>query len=73
MFTARTVLDSDCGRGAHHGEQLFENDGFVVQFFDRGLIARLADGFRIVEVAEFEEGSLPRHLFRVTLEKLPRE
>jgi SAM-dependent methyltransferase len=69
IYTARTTDDPDYGRGTHNGESLYENDGFVVHFFDRGLVERLAPGFDIVDVTEFEEGALPRRLFRVTLRK----
>ncbi len=69
VYTARTVDDPDHGRGRHHGENLYESDGFIVHFFDRDLVRRLAEGFDIVDVDEFEEGALPRKLFRVTLRK----
>ena len=32
-------------------------------------INRLAKGFKILNIEKFEEGSFPRKLFRVTLEK----
>jgi hypothetical protein len=32
-------------------------------------VYRLAEGFEVVEVKAFEEGALPRRLFRVTLRK----
>lgn len=38
-------------------------------FFDRAMIERLADGFEILQVSEFDEGALPRHLFLVTLRR----
>jgi SAM-dependent methyltransferase len=69
VFTARTTSDPDFGKGEHRGEHLYELGGFVVHFFDRDLIKRLADGFEIVAIHEFEEGPLPRRLYRVTLRK----
>jgi hypothetical protein len=33
------------------------------------VVERLAAGFEIVSVDEFEEGKLPRRLFRVTMRK----
>ena len=48
---------------------MFETDGFIVHFFDRALIDRLATGFELLEVAEYEEGKLPRRLFGVTMHK----
>jgi len=66
VYTARTTADPDYGRGPAHGDDLFESNGFVVHFFSRELVERLAVGFDLIEVAEFEEGDLPRRLFRVT-------
>jgi hypothetical protein len=48
---------------------LFENGGSIVHFFDRSLVERLVAGFAIVELHEFEEGQLPRKLWRITLRK----
>jgi len=45
--------------------------GFVVHFFDRALIHHLARGWDLLEIAEYEEGALPRRLFAVTLRKPP--
>jgi SAM-dependent methyltransferase len=69
VYTARTVRDADYGRGIYRAEDMYELDGFVVHFFRRDLVERLADGFDLVEIEEFEEGALPRRLFRVTLRK----
>jgi SAM-dependent methyltransferase len=67
VYTARTTSDPDYGEGEHRGEKLYELAGFVVHFFDRELVERLANGFAIVGIDEFEEGALPRRLYRVTL------
>jgi len=69
VYTARTVQDADYGRGTDRGEDIYELNGFAVHFFSRDLVERLADGFDLVEIEEFEEGALPRRLFRVTLRK----
>lgn len=69
VYTARTIADPDYGRGTYRGERLYELDGFTVQFFDRDTVERLADGFEITTVDEFEEGPLPRRLYRVELRK----
>ena len=61
--------DAHHGRGIRHGEDLYETNGFVVHFFNRGKVEALARGFEIVGIDEFEEGPLPRKLFRVTLRK----
>jgi SAM-dependent methyltransferase len=67
VYTARTRRDPDYRKGEHRGEQLYELGGFVVHFFDRALVERLANGFEIVAIDVFEEGALPRRLYRVTL------
>jgi len=55
------------GTGTSHGDDMFENGGFIVHFFDRALVGRLAAGFTLLDLTAFEEGSLPRRLWRVTL------
>jgi SAM-dependent methyltransferase len=69
VFTVRNTNDPDFGRGLHRGEDLYENQGFVVQFFDRAKVERVTSGFTTVGVEELEEGKVPRRLFRVTLRK----
>ena len=65
VYTARTTADPDYGLGAVHGDDMYESNGFIVHYFSRGLVERLARGFTLLEVVEFEEGDLPRRLFRV--------
>jgi SAM-dependent methyltransferase len=65
VYTARTTADPDYAVGPAHGDDMFESGGFVVHFFSRELVERLAHGFTLLEVAEFEEGDFPRRLFRV--------
>lgn len=69
IYTARSTRDPDFGNGSHHGEGLYEAGGFIVHFFSAATVARLAAGFEIVDVAQFDEGPLPRKLHRVTLRK----
>lgn len=69
IYTVRTTTDPHYGKGASHGDEMYEMGGFIVHFFDRALVQRLADGYDLVEIVEFEEGSLPRRLFRVTMRK----
>ncbi|WP_298210593.1 class I SAM-dependent methyltransferase [Ferrimicrobium sp.] len=71
IYTARHTGDAHYGTGVDHGDNRYENGGFIVHFLDRDLINRLAEGFRIDEVTEFVEGALPRKLFRVTMTRLP--
>jgi SAM-dependent methyltransferase len=69
VYTVRHVGDQHFGTGVDHGDSRYEHGGFIVHFFDRTLVDRLADGFSTPEVAAFEEGELPRRLWRVTQRK----
>ncbi len=69
IYTARHNEDGDYKNGIHIGEDLYENDGFIVHFFSEEKIKDLSKGFDIIEIEKFEEGSFPRKLFRVVLEK----
>ncbi|WP_411277888.1 methyltransferase domain-containing protein [Gaiella sp.] len=74
IYTARTSVDPDYGRGTSLGGDLYELDGFVVHFFTRDLVERIAAGsatasFELLDVEEFEEGGLPRRLIRVTMRR----
>lgn len=69
VYTARTKADAHFGVGIDHGDDRWETGGFIVHFFDRELIDGLARGFEILEVAEYDEGRLPRHLAAITMRK----
>jgi SAM-dependent methyltransferase len=69
VYTARNTSDPDFGRGTPRGEALYENQGFIVHFFDRAKVDLLARGWELVHVEELDEGKLPRRLVRVTLRK----
>lgn len=69
VYTVRNTSDAHYRAGVDHGDDQFEMGGFVVHFFDRALVDRLARGFELLEVAEHEEGRLPRRLFAVTMRK----
>lgn len=76
VYTARTAADPDYGRGRSLGGDLYELDGFVVHFFARDLVERIAAGsasasFELLDVEELEEGTLPRRLIRVTMRRTP--
>ncbi|KOX19684.1 6-O-methylguanine DNA methyltransferase [Nocardiopsis sp. NRRL B-16309] len=66
VYTVRHTGDAHYGTGTSHGDDIFEHGGFAVHFFDRDLVGDLAGGWDLVEVAPFEEGELPRRLWRVT-------
>jgi SAM-dependent methyltransferase len=72
VYTARTTADAHYGAGIPRGDDMFENGGFIVHFFDRALVERLATGFEILDVTDFTEGALPRRLARVTMRVLPQ-
>lgn len=69
IYTVRHTKDPHFGKGIHRGEDMYEFGGFIVHFFSREKVERLAEGFEIMSVDEFEEGELPRKLFQVTLRK----
>jgi len=67
VYTARTTADAHYGAGTPRGDDMFEHGGFIVHFFDRALIDRLARGFELIDVTDFTEGDLPRKIARVTM------
>lgn len=69
IYTVRSTADPDFGTGSDYGDSMYEDEGFIVHFFDRALVERLAQGFTLLDVTEFEEGDLPRRLFRVTMRR----
>ncbi len=69
IYTVRHTGDPHHGTGIARGDNMTEHGGFIVHFFDRPLVDRLADGFSVPEVTAFEEGDLPRRLWRVTMRK----
>lgn len=73
VYSVRNTSDAHYGSGVDHGDDRWEMGGFVVHFFDRALIDRLAAGFDLVDVVHREEGKLPRRLFVVTMRKSERD
>ena len=66
VYTVRHTGDAHYGTGTAHGDDIYEHGGFAVHFFDRALVDALAEGWILNEVQAFEEGQLPRRLWRVT-------
>ena len=66
IYTVRHTGDAHYGTGTPHGDDIYEHGGFAVHFFPRHLVDSLADGWTLNEVHTFEEGELPRRLWRVT-------
>lgn len=69
VYTVRHTGDAHYGAGTSHGDSTFENGGFIVHFFDLALVDRLATGFTLLDLTPFEEGGLPRRLWRITLRR----
>ena len=70
IYTVRHTNDGDYNKGIHRGEDMYENDGFIVHFFSKNKINSLLDGFMNLEITSFEEGSFPRKLNFVANKKL---
>lgn len=66
VYTVRHDGDAHFGQGISHGDDIYEHGGFAVHFFRRDLVDKLAEGWDLQEVHSFEEGELPRRLWRVT-------
>jgi ubiquinone/menaquinone biosynthesis C-methylase UbiE len=71
VYTVRHTGDAHYGTGTAHGDDIYEHGGFAVHFFPRYLVDSLAEGWTLEEVHAFEEGDLPRRLWRVT-QTVPR-
>jgi SAM-dependent methyltransferase len=69
IFSVRHTGDPHFGTGIHRGEEMYEVGGFIVNFFDRAKVERVSHGYDLLSINEFEEGAMPRRLFRVTLRK----
>jgi SAM-dependent methyltransferase len=66
VYTVRHSGDAHYGTGIAHGDNIYEHGGFAVHFFNRALVDALAEGWTLIEVHPFEEGELPRQLWRIT-------
>jgi SAM-dependent methyltransferase len=66
VYTVRHVGDAHFGAGTGRGDDIWEHGGFAVHFFSPQLVDELAQGWESVAVDAFEEGELPRRLWRVT-------
>ena len=73
VYTVRHTGDAHYRAGTPHGDDMWENGGFIVHFFDRALVDRLTAGYNLLDLTEIEEGSLPRKLWRITLRKQDSE
>lgn len=66
VYTVRHTGDAHYGEGTSHGDDIYEHGGFAVHFFPRDLVDSLAADWTLDEVHAFEEGDLPRRLWRIT-------
>ena len=69
IYTVRHTNDGDFQNGNHLGEDLYENDGFIVHYFSEEKVNSLLNGFKNITLEKFEEGTFPRKLFFVVNEK----
>ena len=69
IYTVRHINDGDFQKGIHRGENLYENDGFIVHYFSEKKVNSLLNGFKNISLEKFEEGTFPRKLFFVVNEK----
>lgn len=69
IYTVRHTGDGDFQNGIHIGEDLYENDGFIVHYFSEDKVNSLLNGFKNISLEKFEEGNFPRRLFFVVNEK----
>jgi len=65
IYTVRHTDDGDYENGIFRGEDLYENDGFIVHYFSKEKIYSLLNGFSNILIENFDEGSFPRKLFYV--------
>ena len=70
IYTVRNEHDGDYKRGIHRGEDMYENEGFIVHFFNKPKIKQLTDGFKNIKIESFEEGKFPRKLYFVVNKKI---
>ena len=70
IYTVRNEHDGDYQNGIHRGEDMYENDGFIVHFFNKTKINQLTDGFKNIKIESFEEGTFPRKLYFVINKKI---
>jgi SAM-dependent methyltransferase len=70
MYSARNTSDPHAREGIDRGGGMFEaGHGYIVHFFSRALVTRLAKGWQLVEVRDYTEYDLPIRYFGVTHRK----
>jgi SAM-dependent methyltransferase len=69
IYTVRNLNDGDYKKGIHIGEEMYENDGFIINFFSEKKVKSLLKGFENLSIINFEEGNFPRKLFLIQNKK----
>jgi SAM-dependent methyltransferase len=69
VYTVRHTGDAHYGAGIPHGDDIYEHGGFAVHFFSHPLVDELAADWDPLDLHPFDEGELPRRLWRVTQAK----
>jgi len=70
IYTVRNISDGDYMKGTYIGEDMYENDGFIINFFSEKKVNSLLEGFKNLSTTKFEEGNFPRKLFLVKNKKI---
>ena len=69
IYTVRNTDDGDYKKGIHRGEDIYEVDVFIINFFSKDKILNLTSGFKNISIDYFEEGSFPRKLYFICNKK----
>ena len=69
IYTVRHTKDGDYKKGVHRGENIYENDGFLVHFFSDEKVQYISKSYYLENIEKFEEGKFPRKLSMVTLKR----
>jgi len=71
IYAVRNTTDAHYRTGTHRGEDMWEiSGGFIVHFFNKEKVEHLTNGYKIINIEEFDEGELPKRLFAITLQKI---
>ena len=70
IYSVRNTNDGDYKKGIHRGEDMYENDGFIINFFSEKKVNGLLEGFENLSTTNFDEGNFPRKLFLIQNKKL---
>ena len=70
IYTVRNTNDGDYKKGIQRGEDMYENDGFIINFFSKKKVNGLLEGFKNLSTTNFDEGNFPRKLYLIQNKKL---